>query len=256
MRANDRLLSILRVLGESGRPLSLTELADFVDLPKSTTLRFVRSLEPEGWIVRNAERHYVLGPAAITLASQYLSSDPVLVAAPPLMRELRDALGETISLSRVMGFQRTCLQEFPSLEPLRLVLGVGSVGPLHAGASGLLLLAHLPAEVRKEVYNAGLLRYTPHTPTDPADLEVRCEVVREQGWAITHGHKTAGGIAIAVRVSDPNAPGSVSALGIFGPQARFEPEKDEQRWREALLACAAEIEHAAAPRPREGRTAT
>jgi DNA-binding IclR family transcriptional regulator len=46
------------------------------------------------------------------------------------MRELRDAGGETISLSRVTGLERTCLQEFLSPEPLQLVLGVGSVGPL------------------------------------------------------------------------------------------------------------------------------
>ncbi|MPZ88268.1 MAG: helix-turn-helix domain-containing protein [Nitriliruptorales bacterium] len=256
MRANDRLLSILWVLGESGHPLSLTALADFVHLPKSTTLRFVRSLEPDGWIVRDGDGQYVLGPAVIALASQYLSSDPVLAAAPPLMRDLRDALGETISLSRVIGLERICLQEFPSQEALRLVLGVGSVGPLHAGASGLLLLAHLSPEVRREVYDAGLPRYTSITLTDPAALEEECAAIRERGWARTYGQKTAGGAAIAVSLSDPNAPGSVSALGIFGPQARFEPDQDERRWREALQECAATIERTAALHLRQGRAAT
>jgi IclR family transcriptional regulator, acetate operon repressor len=250
------MLAILRALGERGRPVSLTALADSVHLPKSTTLRFLRSLEPDGWIVRNNDGHYVIGPAVIALANQYLSSDPVLMVAPPMMRDLRDALGETISLSRVMGLERTCLQEFPSLEPLRLVLGVGSVGPLHAGASGLLLLAHLSAEVRREVYEAGLPRYTSTTLTEPAALEEECAVIRERGWAITHGQKTAGGIAIAVPVSDPNAPGSVSALGIFGPQARFDRDHDEQRWREALQECAAALEHAGAVHLRGERPAT
>lgn len=246
MRANDRLLSILRVLGERGKPLSLTEMADLVGLPKSTSLRFLRSLEPDGWIVRNPEGHYSLGPAVVALANQYVSSDPVLRASQSLMRELRDGLGETISLSRVMGLGRTCLQEFPSLEPLRLVLGVGNVGPLHAGASGLLLLAHLPADVRHEVYGAGLRRFTSITPTRPAVLEKECATIRERGWAITYGQRTAGGVAVAVPVPDHNAPGGVSALGVFGPQARFDPTVDERRWREALLECAAMLANAAA----------
>jgi DNA-binding IclR family transcriptional regulator len=245
MRTNDRLLSILCVLGERGQPLSLTELAELVGLPKSTALRFLRSLEPEGWIVRNPEGHYSLGPAVVALASQYVSSDPVLAAAPLLMRELRERLGETISLSRVMGLGRTCLVEFPSVQPLRLVLGVGNVGPLHAGASGLLLLAHLPADVRRDVYDAGLQRFTAITPTRPATLEKECATIREQGWAITFGQRTTGGVAVAVPVPDDNAPGGVSALGIFGPQARFDAKTDERRWRDALLACAAELADAA-----------
>jgi IclR family acetate operon transcriptional repressor len=245
MRANDRLLSILCVLGERGQPLSLTELADLVGLPKSTSLRFLRSLEPEGWIVRNPDGHYSLGPAVVALANQYVSSDPVLAAAPPLMRGLRERLGETISLSRVMGLGRMCLLEFPSLEPLRLVLGVGNVGPLHAGASGLLLLAHLSADARREVCAAGLQRFTSITPIRPAALEKECAAIRDQGWATTFGQRTAGGVAVAVPVPDHNAPGGISALGVFGPQARFDRKSDERRWRDALRVCAAELAGAA-----------
>ena len=246
MRANDRLLSVLCVLGDCGQPLSVTELADLVGLPKSTSLRFLRSLEQGGWVVRNPNGHYSLGPAVVALASQYVSGDPVLTAAPPLMRKLRERLGETISLSRVMGLGRTCLVEFPSREPLRLVLGVGNVGPLHAGASGLLLLANLASEVRREVYAAGLQRFTPITPTSPAALETECAAIRDQGWAVTFGQRTTGGVAMAVPVPDHNAQGGLSALGIFGPQARFDPKSDERRWREALLECAAELARAAA----------
>lgn len=247
MRANDRLLSILCALGEQQRPLTLTELADSVDLPKSTTLRFLRSLAPDGWVVKDVDGQYLLGPAVMALAGLYISSDPVLVSAPPLMRELRDHLGETISLSRVTGLERTCLLEFPSPQALRLVLGVGAVGPLHAGASGLLLLAHLPEATRREVYARGLDSYTSQTLDDPDDLESACSEIRERGWAITHGQKTAGGVALAVPVRDHRAPGQVSALGVFGPQARFGAKGDRDRWRDALLECAAEIERAAGP---------
>src|SRR5919106_5000885 len=125
MRANDRLLRILGALAERPRPLTLTELARRVELPKPTALRFLRWLEPEGWVVRGTDDRYTLGPAILALAGRYVSSDPVLLTAAPLMEELRDELGETISLSRIMGTARTCVQEFPSLESLRLEIGGG-----------------------------------------------------------------------------------------------------------------------------------
>lgn len=246
MRTNERLLAILSTLGADSVPVTLTEVADRVDLPKSTTLRFLRSLEPEGWVVRDSDGKYGLGPAVVTLAAQYLSTDPVLVAAPRIMRGLRDEFGETVSLSRILGHERTCVLEVPSRESLRLLLGVGSVGPLHAGGSGLVLLAHVPEEFRQEVYESSLHRYTDKTITKPEELETTCAEIREKGWCITYGQKTTGGVSVAVAVRDPRAPGGVSALGIFGPQARFDPDEDGERRVEVLLQQAAELERIAA----------
>lgn len=247
MRANDRLLHILEALAERPHSLTLTELAGLVELPKSTALRFLRWLEEQGWVVRDAEDRYRLGPALLALAGRYVSSDPVLVAAGPLMAQLRDELGETISLSRIMGTSRTCVQEFPSLQPLRLVLGVGTIGPLHAGASGIVLLSHLEPRLRQAVYAGGLPSFTENTITDPERLEELCATVLEQRWAMTGGQMTLGGIAIAVPVQDPGAYASVSALGIYGPEARYVAKRDRQRWIKALTECAGAIEDAATP---------
>lgn len=245
MRANDRLLRILGVLAERSRPLTLTELSGLVELPKSTALRFLRWLEPDGWVVRDTDDRYTLGPAVLALAGRYVSTDPILLAAAPLMAKLRDELGETISLSRVMGNARTCVQEFPSLESLRLVIGVGSIGPLHAGASGLLLLSHLDPRQRESVYAQGLPAFTKNTTTDPEELEAQCATIRKQRWAMTRGQKTLGGVAIAVPVRDRGAYASTSALGVYGPEARFVDRRDRRRWIDALTACAREIEDAA-----------
>jgi DNA-binding IclR family transcriptional regulator len=240
MRGNDRLLAILGALGEQ-QQTSLSEIADRVGLPRPTTLRFLRSLEPSGWVVRNDDGQYALGPAVLALAGRYLSADSLLVAASPLMRALRDSLGETISLSRVSGSQRTCVQEFPSTQSLRLVLGLGEQGPLHAGASGLVLLAHLSPERRAAVLEADLPAYTERTITSREHLEEECALIRERGWVLTQGQKTAGGVALAVPLHEPGPRGEVSALGIFGPEARCRTVTDERRWLDGLRECAAAI---------------
>lgn len=189
MRSSERLLGILHALGNSPA-ISLTEIAAIVGLPKSTTLRFLGALEPDGWIINDEAGRYRLGPSVLAIASQYIAHDSLVVAASRPMRELRDELKETISLSRAAGGIRVCVREVPSLEPLRLVLGVGQTGPLHAGASGLLLLAYTSRERRQRVYEQGLAPYTSRTIVDPERLEAEVKCIRARGWAISHGQKT------------------------------------------------------------------
>lgn len=69
------------------------------------------------------------------------------------------------------------------------------------------------------------------------------EKIREQGWALTRGQKTDGGLAIAVPISKPS--GEVAALGVYGPEVRCSTKREQDRWRKALLATAAEINEAA-----------
>lgn len=244
MQSQERSFSILRALG--GHPSrTLTEVAQDVALPKPTVLRFLRSLEGGSWVTRTPDGGYTLGPAILGLAGQYLSSDAVIVAATGPMMRLRDALGETATLSRASGASRTCVQELPSTQPLRLVLGIGETGPLHAGASGLVLLAHMPAARRARILAAKPAQLTDRTITTPEALQRECERIRDQGWSFTHGQRTVGAAAMAVPIADPAAEWGISALGVYGPETRCRSVAEEQRWLDALQQCAAEIRAAA-----------
>jgi IclR family acetate operon transcriptional repressor len=240
LRAVERALGITRALGRNG-PLTLTEVSRVVDLPKSTTLRFLEALEPNGWIVEDGEGRYRLGPAILAVAGQYMSTDPLVAAATGRMRALRDTVRETVSLSRVADRSRVCVIEFVSPHALRLVLGAGASGPLHAGASGLLLLANLAAERRAELLPPALPAFTSSTITDPARLEAECDRILERGWALTSQQKTLGGVAVAVPVRD-HVQGTIAALGIYAPIARFDERRDADVWLGYLRRTAAQIE--------------
>jgi DNA-binding IclR family transcriptional regulator len=239
MRGAERLFKIIDEL--SREPMSLTQLARAVELPKSTALRFLRALEEGGWTVRDNDGAYSLGPAVVGLAAQYLSHNQIVAAATPAMRALREEIDETVSLSRRIGLTRVCVQEFPSTKNLRLVLGVGEQGPLHAGASGLLLYAYMPEEERHRLVASGLERFTTRTLTGLTQLEREADKIRQQGWALTKGQKTEGGVAIAVPITDPGADGEVAALGLYGPELRCSTVAKQKRWLEALMRTAASI---------------
>jgi IclR family acetate operon transcriptional repressor len=242
LRGSERLFTIVEKL--SRQPMNLTQVAKAVDLPKSTALRFLRDLEEAGWVARDNTGVYSLGATVVGLAAQYIAHNELVAAATPAMRDLRDKIDETVSLSRRVGLIRVCVQEFPSKKPLRLVLGVGERGPLHAGASGILLYAHMPHEERRRLAEAGFERYTKRTLVDFDALEKEAERVRRQGWAITKGSRTEGGVAIAVPLSDPGDDGEIAALGLFGPELRCSTNAARDHWLRALLQTAESIQTA------------
>lgn len=244
LRGAQRLFAIIEHL--SGEPKTLTEVASAVDLPKSTAHRFLRTLEDSGWVVRDKGGVYSLGAVVVGLAAQYLSGDLVVTTATPIMRGLRNELNETVSLSRRIGLTRVCVLEFPSTQNLRLVLGIGERGPLHAGASGLLLYAFMPPEDRARLTEASLERYTPRTITDHQALEKEATLIRRRGWAISKGQRTKGGVAMAVPVFEPGSDGDVAALGLFGPELRCSTQREQKRWLDALKECARQINEALA----------
>ncbi|HJQ94280.1 MAG TPA: IclR family transcriptional regulator [Acidimicrobiia bacterium] len=242
MRGSERLFAIIEDL--SGEPKTLTEVATAVGLPKSTALRFLRTLEAAGWVVRDKSGVYTLGAVVVGLAAQYLSSDPVVTAATPVMRELRAYLNETVSLSRRIGLTRVCVVEFPSTQNLRLVLGIGERGPLHAGASGLLLYAYMSPEERASLGERTLERYTARTITDPVELEHEATVIGRRGWAISKGQRTKGGVAMAAPIFEPGSNREVAALGLLGPELRCSTQREQKRWLDALITSAREINDA------------
>lgn len=243
MRGNYRIFLLLQLLSDSP-PQSLTDLAQRAELPKPTVLRFLRSLETGGWVTRDSAARYSLGPEVLTLAQRYLSRTSMVTVAAAPMQALRDRLGETISLSAIAGDHRVCVQEFASFEPLRHVHEIGSEAPLYAGASGRVLLAYMPAAARARILSQEMPGLSPTTITDPDALESLSATIRETGYAISLGEKTAGSVAVAVPVRDVR-PDTYFALAVFAPEVRFVADRDLRPWTQALLACAREIEQAA-----------
>jgi DNA-binding IclR family transcriptional regulator len=242
LRSSDRLLELLEELaGAHGQ--TLTALSQRLDLPKPTVLRLLRSLEERGWVARLPGGGYCLGQRFLAVAQQSTGRDSVLRCASPHMIALRDALNETVSLLSVTGTSRVCMLEFPSGQPLRYVHDVGSQGPLHAGASGKILLAFGPDELRQAVFARPLERYTGQTFTDVAEMDAELARIRAAGWAMSQGERSEGSVAVAVPLRDPQS-GRVHSLTVFAPHVRF---RDESRpaWVEQMNQCARAIEVAA-----------
>jgi IclR family transcriptional regulator, acetate operon repressor len=218
-----RGIELLTLMVDSHQDVhGVRELAGRLGVSPSTVHRLVTDLERIGLVSRTSNGSYRLGLEFLRIAWTTTARFPLHEMASDTLRELADESGES-SFFGVFGEQRREMMFTLTVEsphPLRYTLPEGIWLPLHAGASGLAILAFLPQDVRAEIARGPLDAATNRTLVDAETLLVRLDKIREEGYAITHGERIEGAIAIAAPVFGPSG-NVVGTTGITIPEARF-----------------------------------
>lgn len=223
--AVERLVGILTVLAEEGRPLGIAEVAEGTGLPQATVHRLLGSFLATGWVEKDAATsryrlgHGILGPAAVALATA-----PLVERGQPIVNRMAEIAGGTVLIGVLVGRNVVFLavgspaQESASLRP-------GFNRPAHCSAAGKVLLAFLSPEARRRVFRSRsqLRRYTPNTITDPEELEAHLEEVRHQGYGVDLGEfrEYQRSVAVPIHGGDGKV---IAAMVCSGRAERMTPE--------------------------------
>ncbi len=214
-----RSFALLRALALG--PVGVTELAERVDLPKSTVARLLASLEEEQAVEQTeAGGEYRLGPGLIDLAGSAPRGRNLVAAARPHLLELAESIDEVAGLSIIDGGRVYYLDQTESSSNIQVRDWTGEYAPLHAVPSGLVILAHQPERFIEEYLAGPLVQCTLWTMTDPGELRDRLEQVRSIGYAWVYEEFAEGINSVAAPVFESD--GSVeAALHVHGPAYRF-----------------------------------
>ena len=141
MRSVQRILAVFESFTAHRTSLTLQEIADKIELPKSTAFRIVRSLEQAGYLVRLEDQKYCLSFRFTRLSGMVKSTLSIREIARPIMVELADKTRETVAIHTVMGRNRVCIDSVgTSSSPLRSVMHPGEQLPLQAGSASKVLM--------------------------------------------------------------------------------------------------------------------
>ena len=219
-----RSFALLRALALG--PVGVTELAERVDLPKSTVARLLGSLEEEQAVEQTeAGGEYRLGPGLIDLAGSAPRGRNLVATARPHLLELAESIDEVAGLSIIDGGQVYYLDQTESSSNIQVRDWTGEYAPLHAVPSGLVILAHQPERFIEGYLAVPLMQCTSWTTTDPDELRERLEHVRSIGYAWVYEEFAEGINSVAAPVFESD--GSVeAALHVHGPAYRF-PNPDD-----------------------------
>jgi DNA-binding IclR family transcriptional regulator len=139
--AVDRALAILAAFEPTDEALSLAELAHRTKFYKSTILRISQSLLRHGFLQRLDDGSYRIGPAPLMLGALYQRSMRLGDIMLPLMHELADQTGESVSIYSRNGDVRVCIHRVDSKHAVRDHVREGDALPLERGSGGRILLA-------------------------------------------------------------------------------------------------------------------
>lgn len=236
----DRALQILDILAQRGGA-GVSELADEMGIHKSTAFRLLSALEGRGMVQQSTSRgKYQVGVGVLRLASSMSRRMSIVQQARPTLERLADELAETVNLAVRRSTYAVNIDQAMGPSPLASHDWIGNLTPLHATASGKILIASLRADERDLLLGPGPLpRHTAATTVDRAQLEVELHQVVATGLAMTHGELEVGLNAIAVAVRDYRDE-VVGSISVSGPALRFEPA-DSPELAGIMLAAGAEI---------------
>ena len=192
----EKALSILEAFSNEKISLTLTEIAAETGLYKSNVSRLAASLERFGYLKRDPNRRYRLGPALWRLGSLYRRSFELGESVRPVLRQLVQDTGETASFYVRDQDERLCLYRENSPNSVRHHLEEGARLTIHSGAAGHVLAA-----------------FTLGDSAAKAHLE-------RDGSCISQGERNPQIAAVAAPVFD--ATGQIyGAVSVSGPQDRL-----------------------------------
>ena len=211
-------LDVLFLLARKGTPLTVSEIANILNRPTSSLYRIVAVLRKYGLLEKiDGEGHHILGKRNFMLASGRDEQSILIRAAQPELRHLVDETEETALLAVLLGDQVICIDAIESSKPFRLATMKGHEMPLHRGATGKILLAFLPAHVRRRLLRKMKPeRFTSSTISDQTKLEEELRKIKKRGYAFSLSEVYEGAMAIAVPIfaDGKKLVGSLSLAGL------------------------------------------
>ncbi|MGN9840685.1 IclR family transcriptional regulator [Nonomuraea sp. H19] len=226
-----RAVAILDTLGEAeGRPLSVSEIARALGLPKSSTANLCASLEAAGMIARNGQG-FGLGRKLVELGGRYLATVDQLRDFYELCRRSTHISRETSRVAVLDGMDVLYLGRYDGTQPLRLTANIGDRFPANCTATGKAILSTLePAVAEDRLRTRPLVALSERSIISVPALLADLEATRRRGYAIDDEETTAGIVCLAVPVGGFRTDSAPFAISVTVLKARL-----DDKFREALL---------------------
>ncbi len=236
----DKACQVLSLFTEKRPEWGITEIAQALELSKSSVHGIVSTLCAHGILRRTPRGRYRLGWRILALNDVISKTSLLRQEARESMKYLARTYGETVHLATYEQGRIAYIEKEEGTHAVRVdITGAGRYLPAHCTALGKTLLAFQPwKEVKRYVATHGLPAYTSNTITSMETLEQELIRIRQKGYAIDNEEIIPELCCIAGPIR--NEIGTVvAALSFSVPSYRF--HKRKERYKEAILSACRKI---------------
>ena len=235
--AVSRALTLLDRLARERVPMSLAQLTNELALPKSSVHGLCNTLVSFGYLRRQPDGAFLIGPGVMSLAEAFVSGIDVAREFNALWADVGSAPEETVVLSVLSGTDALYVAVRNSARPLGLAFTVGMRLPAYLSGSGKAMLAHLPPGEVRARFVAGLgQRLTRKGPREVDALLRELATTRKRGYSVDDECVREGVYSFGAPVRDA-AGGVVAGVAVCINKALLGADGGE-RHRAAALSVA------------------
>lgn len=225
---NSSTVKVIRILEEVAKHeagLGISELANKLDMNKSTVYRFVATLEEEGYLEQKHDtKSYKSGIKLFELASRIVNKMNWTKDIRPFLIDLKDRVHETVHLGIEDNGEVVYIDKVDGEQAIRMYSKIGKRAPLYCTGVGKAILAFLPSEKQEYILsNLHFERYTETTITDSAALAKELKKIRARGYSLDLQEHEMGVNCAAAPIFNHEG-NMLGAISIAGPSSRVDED--------------------------------
>jgi IclR family pca regulon transcriptional regulator len=234
--ALERGLLVLTAFDRGDERLTQAQLARKLDLPRATVRRALLTLTHMGYVVAE-DKIYRLAPKVLTLATAYLTTNPVSRVLQPVCDVLAEDFQASCTAAVLDGPAAVMIARALPRQSLAIGQGIGFQVPAVRSALGRVLISGLDTEQRRRY----LLDIETSDETLLAEIEAAVADVGTQGYAYVAHEVEAGfhSVAVPLRRWDDT---QIAALNVGANIERLSQEEMLERVLPILLATARKLQ--------------
>jgi IclR family KDG regulon transcriptional repressor len=218
----DKALSIVELMLDEGRDLSITEISQKLGLGKGTVHRILSTLKAHNFLQQDSNtKLYGFGVRTLEIGTPSKKEKYLRKVMVPFLMDCHEKCGETVNAAVWEYNEMRYIYRLESQEMLRIAAPYGHRFPGYCSATGKVFLSYLSNEDIRQIYGRknALKKLTPRTIDSVEELILDIEKVRVKKVAVDDEEAIGGVYCVGAPVL--NSKGEcIAAISISAPKNR------------------------------------
>ena len=196
--------SILKLLTSESRGIKQIDITKKLNSSKSSTHNIIKTLESLGWIMKESDDSYRLGPQIGVFGGAYFNQASLLHQFNFIGQKYLNIIDEHIQIGKLDDQNVIYLGKLMGRSPIDLVTYPGSVFPAHSTSVGKIQLINKNLEELETIFKDGLKEVTSNTITSLEKLNAQLQEAKKFGFIEEHGESAIGFHCVSAPIYDFN----------------------------------------------------
>jgi DNA-binding IclR family transcriptional regulator len=221
--SDERMLNIIEALKER-TSAGVTELADALEMPKSTVHVHLSTLKERGYVVQDESHEYRLSLRFLDMGTTIRQTQDMYDEVVPKLKQLAEETEEKAWWTVEENGKAVFIAKAVGSRAIRTNAYIGQHIELYRLAAGKSILANLPDDRKNAIING--YEFPLADGSSREDLERELAEIREMGVAYGTERFLQGVSGVGVPLKD-NAGNVYGAISVSGPTNRLDSDRVE-----------------------------